>query len=1368
MQDGWEVAYGLDPTDRTGRNGALGDPDDDGITNVEEFNANPGFAAPSFDPRKHYFTSPSRPVVSVSSSAPDAYSVGGTASFTIRRSVGGSGANLNSPLLVYYSVGGTARYGTDYTLSPEPYTVAGDPGHPDGYPRVFLAKIPAGEDSVTISVTPLGSSVRQAGTQTIVIELTPYGVAVNPQVQDPLQWAYVVNLFEERVMLRIHHGLLINVEKTAQGSLRIKPIAETSPLPFINVANSAKGTLARIYTGSDPLSDRSRVVGEYWTKPGGGGDPSRTTVDRYGNVWVGNRAVGDAHGGSITQIGVVLGGTRCNSDGRPDPQGHFLKPPFIYNTCVDRNRDGLIKTSRGLGDVLEWPDNLQDSLGGVSQAEDEAILRYVRVAPTAVRSIVVDRQNHVWVGSRNNHWHEFIDGLTGMPVTGWRVNFQGGGYGGVIDGRGAVWSSGYDPNAHAYAFRLLRFLPAISMPLLTGGTIRATGDNYGIAVDPNTGDVWQPLHNAEQVMHFRADHCTTRFEIDQRLNRGLVIDGRGNIWVGGSSGHMGQSGEIFHLTTSGGPVGAIPMSFTPPGQSTISGWQPIGVTVDALGMVWAVCQTGTDNHGWAMRIDPFGREVVEVVDLGQAAGPYNYSDMSGFVALSATQPAGVWDYVEDGGAADQVWNSLTMDAHIPAGTRIIVEVRAANSLTELPAWPFRPVVNAQGVTPPGTTALPAGIKGRYLEVRVNLLRDFGVASSPELRNLTVQKGALGCSINIREHPMSQAVEPGANVSFQVSVQVPAGATPTYQWLKDGQPISGANAATLTLHNVNFAHAGRYSVRVGAPTGCGTFQLESAPARLHVKGLPPVLVQDLPASLTVPERQQVTLRATASGGSRLGETPIRYQWRRNNEPLSGPGTSGQCNGSLCTAELTVRGECTNAGVYSVAFWNAYGQITTVNCEVQVEDRLPVAVAPNEVVVTDSNQHIVLTATTCLADVSCVQWYLTRDGRKTPIPPNPPPEDPTNPLKYKIPTPITCAQLGLYTVSVADRAWNAYEASADVYAGNTFNVVHLSRTILEVTPEDVGSGHWTYQWSFSQDGVNYSPIGNATSQRLELLAAPNYNGYYKLTARRAGATAIVKLSYNVSNGSPAVQLDISQNAVLRLTYVAEPTWPDLTWVYQWYFTPEGAEREVAISGATASQYTIHTVDCTRKGTYRVQVNCGGSSASASVGVNAFGLSSTTLEIQPHQTADWSYIWFVSADGLTYQPLQPNPGTPAHTLPTRETPLPGRYYKVVATGTGATAEARFFYRSDVGGTSVQVVATDSADANVTFTAGTVGTGGSYRWYFTPLNGQEADTGVTGSSFTIRGVGCGQRGSYRARMTDGCGRAADASATVLKAGCP
>jgi len=84
------------------------------------------------------------------------------------------------------------------------------------------------------------------------------------------------------------------------------------------------------------------------------------------------------------------------------------------------------------------------------------------------------------------------------------------------------------------------------------------------------------------------------------------------------------------------------------------------------------------------------------------------------------------------------------------------------------------------------------------------------------------------------------------------------------------------------------------------------------------------------------------------------------------------------------------------------------------------------------------------------------------------------------------------------------------------------------------------------------------------------------------------------------------------------------------------------------------------------------------------------------------------------------------------------------------------------------VQVVATDSADANVTFTAGTVGTGGSYRWYFTPLNGQEADTGVTGSSFTIRGVGCGQRGSYRARMTDGCGRAADASATVLKAGCP
>ena len=57
------------------------------------------------------------------------------------------------------------------------------------------------------------------------------------------------------------------------------------------------------------------------------------------------------------------------------------------------------------------------------------------------------------------------------------------------------------------------------------------------------------------------------------------------------------------------------------------------------------------------------------------------------VPLAATQPAGVWDYVKDGGNDYTRWSLLTLDAELDSGD-VIVEVRAADRVTDLPAWPF--------------------------------------------------------------------------------------------------------------------------------------------------------------------------------------------------------------------------------------------------------------------------------------------------------------------------------------------------------------------------------------------------------------------------------------------------------------------------------------------------------------------------------------------------------------------------------------------------------------------------------------------------------------------------------------------------------
>ena len=77
------------------------------------------------------------------------------------------------------------------------------------------------------------------------------------------------------------------------------------PLPLINVACSERGTIVRIHTVT------GEILGEYQTAPDGRDrNPSRTTVDHDGNVWVGNRDEASNGKGSVARIGIVLGGTR--------------------------------------------------------------------------------------------------------------------------------------------------------------------------------------------------------------------------------------------------------------------------------------------------------------------------------------------------------------------------------------------------------------------------------------------------------------------------------------------------------------------------------------------------------------------------------------------------------------------------------------------------------------------------------------------------------------------------------------------------------------------------------------------------------------------------------------------------------------------------------------------------------------------------------------------------------------------------------------------------------------------------------------------------------------------------------------------------
>ena len=73
-------------------------------------------------------------------------------------------------------------------------------------------------------------------------------------------------------------GILINLNFTNTANL-LRMNANPTPLPFVNVPCSGRGTLARIDANT------GKVLGEYATASSTAADPSRTAVDRGGNVW---------------------------------------------------------------------------------------------------------------------------------------------------------------------------------------------------------------------------------------------------------------------------------------------------------------------------------------------------------------------------------------------------------------------------------------------------------------------------------------------------------------------------------------------------------------------------------------------------------------------------------------------------------------------------------------------------------------------------------------------------------------------------------------------------------------------------------------------------------------------------------------------------------------------------------------------------------------------------------------------------------------------------------------------------------------------------------------------------------------------------
>ena len=442
-------------------------------------------------------------------------------------------------------------------------------------------------------------------------------------------------------------GAMVNVNHDVADQLQLD--SEQTPFDFIWIAASARGTVIKIDTNS------GEILGEFRSTPSsqGGGNPSRTTVDGDGSVWVANRNNVSNGYGTVLHIGLEENGQ-----------------------CEDRSGNGQIETSTGLGDILAWTDN--SGTRGVATAADECIVHYTQVNSTGTRHVSIDANNDVWVGGSSNHNFDLLKGgRYDMPGSGTILRSETsvgfGGYGGLMDSSGVIWS----------ANPLLRWDPANPLSGLNGdpaglsigppidGRFWAgqTYDSYGLCIDSG-GNVWNTQVRGDVIKKYAPDGTyLASYSHGNYYAQGCVVDDSDHVWVAHSL--LGPQNTVGHLLNDGTLVGNVTV-----------GSGPTGVAVDGSGKIWA----GNINSNTATRIDPAagsigggGVPVGQVdltVDLGAGAGPYNYSDMTGST-LIAPPNSGTWTAVYDSGIVDPDWSKVSWTADEPGDSAVTVKVSAS-------------------------------------------------------------------------------------------------------------------------------------------------------------------------------------------------------------------------------------------------------------------------------------------------------------------------------------------------------------------------------------------------------------------------------------------------------------------------------------------------------------------------------------------------------------------------------------------------------------------------------------------------------------------------------------------------------------------
>jgi alpha-tubulin suppressor-like RCC1 family protein len=254
---------------------------------------------------------------------------------------------------------------------------------------------------------------------------------------------------------------------------------------------------------------------------------------------------------------------------------------------------------------------------------------------------------------------------------------------------------------------------------------------------------------------------------------------------------------------------------------------------------------------------------------------------------------------------------------VRTGQTASLDVQVAGSPTPTLRWQTRPANSsaAWADVSGGTGATTANYSTAALSLSDNGLQLRAVANNlagdvPSV-SVTVSVSDVDVAPSITTQPASISIAAGGDAVFAVAAHGTEALS--YQWLRNGTPITGANAPVLKLSAVSAGDASGYSVQIS--NAAGNFTSDTATLTVtsgaSAATAPSIVTQPVP--VTVNAGNTATFAVGVSGTG-----PFTYQWLKGGQPINGATAAFYSIASAAGGDT---------GSYSVQVTNSVNSVTS---------------------------------------------------------------------------------------------------------------------------------------------------------------------------------------------------------------------------------------------------------------------------------------------------------------------------------------------------------------------------------------------------------------------------------------------------------